>query len=119
MPAKLKNHASNKHLSKGSDYMWMVGGGRDDSDAKSKKLYAMDMTLKWATVNSELPEEREKHCQVQINDCEIAFIGGIRGANYDGYVDGNQDLNYDSSTDDDDVIDIYNHQTNTWRTGPK
>ena len=57
--------------------------------------------------------------QVQINDCEIAFIGGIRGTTYDGYEDGNSDLDYDSSTDDDMVVDIYNHQTNTWRTGPK
>ena len=102
MPAKLINHASNKHLSKGRDYMWMVGGGRDDSDAKSKKLYAMDMTLKWATVNSELPEEREKHCQVQINDCEIAFIGG----------------QVDAETTATDTIEIWNWKEHTWRTGP-
>ena len=112
-------HAANKHLSKGRDFMLMVGGGKDDAGDRSKKLYALDESLKWATVNTELPEERIKHCQVQINDCEIAFIGGIRGTTYDGYENDNSDLDYDSSTDDDMVIDIYNHQTNTWRTGPK
>ena len=36
----------------------------DDAGDLSKKIYALDMSLKWATVNTELPEEREMHCQV-------------------------------------------------------
>ena len=38
--------------------------GPDDAGDLSKKIYALDMSLKWATVNTELPEEREMHCQV-------------------------------------------------------
>lgn len=52
----------------------------------------------WDYLSDELPESRSKHCQVQINDCEVAFIGGERG-----------DLN-------NDVIDIWNFKERTWRT---
>ena len=91
----------------------------NSNGARSTAMYWLDEDMTWETVPDEMQEARINHCQVQINDCEIAFIGGIRGTTYDGYENGNSDLDYDSSTDDDMVIDIYNHQTNTWRTGPK
>ena len=52
----------------------------------------------WDFLSDELPESRAKHCQLQINDCEVAFIGGERG-----------DLQ-------NTIIDIWNFKERTWRT---
>ena len=48
-------------------------------------------------------QERYNHCQVQINDCEVAFIGGIKGSDV-------------VSTE---TVHIWNFEEHTWRTGPK
>ena len=48
-------------------------------------------------------QERYNHCQVQINDCEVAFIGGITGTDV-------------VSTE---TVAIWNFEEHTWRAGPK
>jgi len=45
-----------------------------------------------------MPTPKSYHCSVQINDCEIAIIGG------------------DNNTR---AIEIYNYKENTWRSGPE
>ena len=44
-----------------------------------------------------MPEAKSYHCSIQINDCEIAIIGGTNATT---------------------AIDIYNYKENTWRQGP-
>ena len=54
----------------------------------------------WQT-KGQLPWPRKDHCQVQISDCEVAFIGGTKN----GTVTTN--------------IDIWNFKGYTWRSGPE
>ena len=61
--------------------------------------------LHWEEGHDELPEERANHCQLQINDCEVAFIGGVRGP--------------DLAASSTDIIDIWNFEERTWRYGPR
>ena len=61
--------------------------------------------LHWEEGHDELPEERANHCQLQINDCEVAFIGGVRGP--------------DLAATSTDIIDIWNFEERTWRYGPR
>ena len=70
----------------------------------------MNENMVWTDVGVAMPEKRKGHCQVQINDCEIAFIGGERGTNGVSFAD---------TGSDDKMIDIYNYKTKTWRTGPE
>ena len=70
-------------------------------------MYMMNENMVWADIGVAMPAERINHCQVQINDCEIAFIGGERGTDVS------------DASNDDAMIDIYNYKTKTWRTGPK
>ena len=74
-----------------------------DNNVTSKSIYFLDENFIWTTEGSELPTERIKHCSIQINDCEVAFIGGERG-----------DIN-----DDNKIIDIWNYKKGTWRIGPR
>ena len=39
-------------------------------------LYWLDEHLRWTTLDTALPTPLSYHCSVQINDCEIAIIGG-------------------------------------------
>merc|ERR1712079_114486 len=71
--------------------------------------YWLDEDMTWETVPDEMEEPRIDHCQVQINDCEIAFIGGCRG----------DDTSACSDVTASDVVDIWNYKERTWRTGPK
>ena len=104
---KLKDHAANKVMQKGRDLFWLIAGGQDETSTKSTTMYMMNENMVWADIGVALPAERINHCQVQINDCEIAFIGGERGSDVS------------DASNDDDMIDIYNYKTKTWRTGPK
>ena len=79
------------------------------SGARSKAMYWLDEDMTWETVPDEMEEPRIDHCQVQINDCEIAFIGGCRG----------DDTSACSDVTASDVVDIWNYKERTWRTGPK
>ena len=72
-------------------------------------MYWLDEDMTWETVPDEMEEPRIDHCQVQINDCEIAFIGGCRG----------DDTSACSDVTASDVVDIWNYKERTWRTGPK
>ena len=73
-------------------------------------MYWLDEDMTWETVPDEMDEARINHCQVQINDCEIAFIGGCRGS------DASSTCTYVTASD---VVDIWNYKERTWRTGPK
>ncbi len=57
-----------------------------------------------------LEEPRAMHCAVQLNDCEVALMGGIIGdaTHTDGSV----------STSATDSVTIYNFETKLWRAGP-
>ena len=61
-------------------------------------LYWLDEHLRWTCLDTAMPTAKSYHCSVQINDCEIAFIGG------------------DNATT---AIEIYNYKENTWRLGPE
>lgn len=65
-------------------------------------MYWLDDHLQWELISDEMQQERINHCQVQINDCEIAFIGGQVAA----------------ETTATDTIEIWNWKEHTWRTGP-
>ena len=65
-------------------------------------MYWLDDHLQWELISDEMQQERINHCQVQINDCEIAFIGG----------------QVDAETTATDTIEIWNWKEHTWRTGP-
>jgi hypothetical protein len=39
-------------------------------------MYWLDEKMRWEHVNTEMPNARANHCMVQINDCEVALIGG-------------------------------------------
>ena len=107
---KLVNHAANKVSHKGRDLFWLMAGGEDDTSTASSSMYMMNENMVWTDVGVAMPEFRKSHCQVQINDCEIAFIGGERGTNGASFAD---------TAGDDKKIDIYNYKTKTWRTGPE
>ena len=59
--------------------------------------------LTWDNINTETPIEIYGHCTVQINDCEVALIGGKVGP-----LPGAPS----------DKIHIYNLKSNTWRDKP-
>ena len=46
-------------------------------------IYLLDEQFQWTTEAAKLPTDRFKHCSIQINNCEVAFIGGERGENND------------------------------------
>jgi len=110
IPAKLLCHRGNVIKHKGRDYKWLIAGGliETSSGARSKAMYWLDEDMTWETVPDEMEEPRIDHCQVQINDCEIAFIGGCRG----------DDTSACSDVTASDVVDIWNYKERTWRTGP-
>ena len=70
--------------------------------ARSKAMYWLKDRIYWERVEDDLEHERVSHCQVQINDCEVAFIGGQRGTDVVAS----------------DKIDIWNFEERTWRSGP-
>ena len=61
-------------------------------------LYWLDEELRWTCLDTAMPTAKSYHCSIQINDCEIALIGG------------------DNATT---AIEIYNYKENTWRLGPE
>ena len=69
-------------------------------------MYWLKDRIYWERVEDDLEHERVSHCQVQINDCEVAFIGGTKTT----------PGGTDSVTKD---IDIWNFKTNKWRSGPQ
>lgn len=77
-------------------------------------MYIMMHDLRWDTVPTVMPRHRSGHCSVQINDCEIALIGGGEGVWHDLETAGS----FYSATSYVLEIDIYNFKTNKWRTGP-
>ena len=62
-------------------------------------MYLLNENMLWETIQDHMEVGRVNHCQIQINDLEVAFIGGER----DGY---------------DRVIDIWNYKEMIWRAGP-
>ena len=60
--------------------------------------------FRWEDMNAVMPTPRSGHCMVQINDLEVAFIGGSELFSSLTYYD---------------TIDIYNFEENTWRVGPQ
>ena len=83
-----------------------AGGGAPDGDLieariGSKQVQMLGEDLKWEMVNTQVPIEMHGHCAVQINDCEIALIGGITGL---GTAAGPSAKIY-----------IYNYKSNEWR----
>lgn len=78
-----------------------VGTQGPTKDRKGTKLIQnLREDLKWETVDSELPAALHGNCAVQINDGEVAIIGGYEGP------------------DPSDKFYIYNFKTNTWRERP-
>ena len=76
-----------------------------DTGTANQAVYAMDSNMVW-TEMAQLPWARTEHCQIQISDCEVAFIGGTKTT----------PGGTDSVTKD---IDIWNFKTNKWRSGPQ
>jgi len=60
--------------------------------------------FRWEDLKAVMPVPRSGHCMVQINEDEVALIGGSELQSNLTY--------YDS-------IDIYNFEENTWREGPQ
>merc|ERR1711879_190949 len=95
---------------RGRDIGWMWFGGSTEhkvgtqglkKERKGTKLIQnLREDLKWETVDSELPAALHGNCAVQINDGEVAIIGGYEGP------------------DPSDKFYIYNFKTNTWRERP-
>merc|ERR1712156_507109 len=82
----------------GRDMGWLVSGGQENGDGTDlNSLYWLDEHLRWTELDTMMPEAKSYHCSVQINDCEIAIIGGTNATT---------------------AIDIYNYKENTWRQGP-
>jgi len=93
----------------GKDYGWLVSGGEYQSGSSpssipKKGLYMMTDHFRWEDMNAVMPTPRSGHCMVQINDLEVAFIGGSELFSSLTYYD---------------TIDIYNFEENTWRVGPQ
>lgn len=83
----------------GQDRFWMITGGRGPLFLDTSELLTEDRM--WLE-GPDLPEPVIRHCLVQINDCEVALIGGHR---FDQGSYSNR-------------IDIYNFETRSWRLGP-
>lgn len=100
MPERLKGAASvalhNKRL-------LLVSGGTNIVREYSNKMYALNESLNWNELEGvTMPRNRWRHCMVQINEEEVAIMGG--------------------KDDDSNVIpevDIYNFQTDSWSLGPE
>jgi len=95
-PAVIRNE-------QGRDIGWLFAGGAaqhttPDDKVGTRKVQMLKEDLTWDTINTETPVEIYGHCTVQINDCEVALIGGM--------------LN---PTTPSDKIHIYNLKSNTWR----
>jgi carbonic anhydrase len=100
LPKKL-THASGAVVvgETGRDIGWLVSGGQESNDGTDlNMLYWLDEHLRWTTLDTALPTPLSYHCSVQINDCEIAIIGGTNASA---------------------AINIYNYKENTWRMGPE
>jgi len=108
MPYRLIRHRSNVIEQKGRDYRWLIAGGLSENIPRKimfwlyQDIHWGTSAFHWETISDELPEERYNHCQVQINDCEVAFIGGITGTDV-------------VSTE---TVAIWNFEEHTWRAGP-
>lgn len=72
-----------------------------------KEVYLLNKHFRWDELNTEMPNERSGHCMVQINDCEVAFIGG-----------SSESISTTTTIGALDTVDIYNFVENTWRAGP-
>jgi hypothetical protein len=100
LPKKL-SHASGTVVvgETGRDIGYLVSGGQVSNDGIDlNMLYWLDEHLRWTTLDTALPTPLSYHCSVQINDCEIAIIGGSNASH---------------------AIHIYNYKENTWRMGPE
>ena len=71
-------------------------------------MYLMKDNLRWEMLEHiQTPRLRAAHCMVQINECEVALIGGKK------YIGENAQLEFVS------IIDVYNFEQETWREGPE
>ena len=105
IPQKL-NFASNVPLvQSGAETGWIVSGGEDIYDEVQTKLYRMDSNFEWTTLDTDMPRARLAHCTVQINENEIAFIGGSPTK-----------VPFRARISE---IDVYNFVDNTWTEGPE
>ena len=91
------------------DIGWFFAGGSAEHSTPldkvgTKKVQMLKEDLTWDTLNTETPVEIFGHCIVQINDCEVALIGGTVGPT--------------DTTALNDKIHIYNLKSNTWREKP-
>jgi len=107
-PVALYYEAATVLRKHGRDYGWLVSGGEYQSSSSTlipkKSLYMMTDHFRWEDLKAVMPVPRSGHCMVQINEDEVALIGGSELQSNLTY--------YDS-------IDIYNFEENTWREGPQ
>ena len=115
-----KYGASGTNIHNGHHF-WMTGGGRRglNNVGESQSLGELRRTFyetldvqteiytdnNYWTEGPKLRSPVKYHCTVQINECETAIVGGQRD-----YTDGDENGFRH--------IDIYNWNTETWRTGP-
>ena len=95
---------------KGRDIGWLAGGGAYDNGGAgnwkdNNQLWLLKENLRWEALdNVVLPRKRGAHCMVQINNYEVAFIGGSTNPEVQNYV-------Y--------TVDIFDFEKYTWREGPE
>ena len=105
IPQKLAFASNVPIIENGAETGWIVSGGEDLYDVVQDKLYHMDSSLEWTTLDTTMPRARLAHCTVQINENEIAFIGGSPTRTPFKARIG--------------LIDVYNFVDNTWTEGPE
>ena len=72
-----------------------------DSRTGTTQVQMLREDLTWEMINTQVPIEIHGHCAVQINDCEVALIGGITGLG--------------TAAAPSRKIYIYNLKSNEWR----
>jgi hypothetical protein len=92
----------------GKDKFWIVAGGNDGASSKgTTAIEFLTEDLQWQR-GPDLLIQLSQFCVVQISDCEFAVIGGTT----DQTNTGGAFLNWV------DTINVYNFETNLWRSGP-
>ena len=76
VPQKLAFASNVAIVQSGVETGWIVSGGENLYDEVQRQVYQMDSGFEWTTLDTQMPRARLAHCTVQINENEIAFIGG-------------------------------------------
>ena len=76
VPQKLAFASNVAIVQSGVETGWIVSGGENLYDEVQRQIYQMDSGFEWTTLDTQMPRARLAHCTVQINENEIAFIGG-------------------------------------------